>query len=94
MDYINENGPKLASLVGNVALAFINFITAMAPIGSVVLSVLSSVASFVAKLFEAHPVVAQIIGVLVMFGGSLMSIVPALVSFITFIAPLISRFGF
>ena len=69
MDYINENGPKLASLVGNVALAFINFICN----GSNRLCSfkISSVASFVAKLFEAHPVVAQIIGVLVMFGGSL-----------------------
>ena len=93
IDYINENGPKLASLVANIALAFINFVTAMAPIGSVVLSVLNSVAGFVAKLFEAHPAIAQIIGVIIMFGGSLMAIVPHLVGIATFIPRLISGFS-
>ncbi|MCE3392376.1 phage tail protein, partial [Staphylococcus aureus] len=64
------------------------------PIASVVLNVVNAIAGFVAKLFETHPIVAQIIGLAITFGGVLMTWIPIIVGIVSYLAPLIARFGF
>lgn len=92
IDYVQQNGPQIVSLIGNIIMVLVNFGTAMAPIGSSVLSVVNSVAQFIAKLFETHPAVAQLLGVLISFGGLLMALIPQIVGFTSFFGPLITKF--
>ena len=94
VDYIQQNGPTIVSLIGNVIMVLVNFGVAMAPIGSAVLSVVTAITGFVAKLFETHPAIAQVIGIANTFGGVLMSLATSVIGFASFIAPLIARFGF
>jgi phage-related protein len=92
IDYVQQNGPQIVSLIGNIIMVLVNFGTAMAPIGSAVLSVVNSVAQFIAKLFETNPAVAQLLGVLISFGGLLMALIPQIVGFASFFGPLITKF--
>ncbi|HDH4664508.1 TPA: phage tail protein, partial [Staphylococcus aureus] len=93
IDYVQQNGPTIMSLIGNIIMVLVNFGTAMAPIASVVLNVVNAIAGFVAKLFETHPIVAQIIGLAITFGGVLMTWIPIIVGIVSYLAPLISKLG-
>ncbi|PCF44178.1 phage tail protein [Staphylococcus delphini] len=91
IDYVQRNGPTIMSLIGNIIMVLVNFGIAMAPIGSAVLNVVTAIAEFVAKLFEAHPAVAQLVGIAITLGGALMAIIPQIVAVGSFIAPLATR---
>ncbi|EIW3383839.1 phage tail protein [Staphylococcus pseudintermedius] len=94
IDYVQQNGPTIMSLIGNIIMVLVNFGTAMAPIASVVLNVVTAITGFVAKLFETHPIVAQIIGLAITFAGVLMTWYPVLSGIVEFLGPLISKLGF
>lgn len=69
ISYVQENGPTIMQLIGNIVKALLAFGTAMAPIASKLLDFITNLAGFIAKLFETHPAVAQIIGVMGILGG-------------------------
>lgn len=69
ISYVQENGPTIMQLIGNIVKVLVAFGTAMAPIASKLLDFITNLAGFIAKLFEAHPAVAQIIGVIGILGG-------------------------
>lgn len=69
ISYVQENGPTIMQLIGNIVKALVTFGTAMAPIASKLLDFITNLAGFIAKLFETHPAVAQIIGVMGILGG-------------------------
>lgn len=69
VQYVQQNGPVIMQLIGNIVRALVAFGTAMAPIASVILRVVTALAGFVAKLFETHPAVAKIIGVIAIMSG-------------------------
>lgn len=69
ISYVQENGPTIMQLIGNILKALVAFGTAMAPIASKLLDFITNLAGFIAKLFETHPAVAQIIGVMGILGG-------------------------
>lgn len=69
ISYVQENGPTIMQLIGNIVKALVAFGTAMAPIASKLLDFITNLAGFIAKLFETHPAVAQIIGVMGILGG-------------------------
>ncbi|WP_065316478.1 phage tail protein [Staphylococcus aureus] len=71
ISYVQENGPTIMQLIGNIVKALVAFGTAMAPIASKLLDFITNLAGFIAKLFETHPAVAQIIGVMGILGGVL-----------------------
>jgi hypothetical protein len=58
--YIRENGPRVAALFGALASAAGNIIVALAPIGSIVLDLVTGLARFVAVI--PPPVLAAIVG--------------------------------
>lgn len=68
--YVQDNGPTIMQLIGNIVKALVAFGTAMAPIASKLLEFITTLAGFIAKLFEAHPGVAKFIGVLAILGGA------------------------
>ncbi|MBJ6275293.1 terminase [Staphylococcus aureus] len=69
ISYVQENGPTIMQLIGNIVRALVAFGTAMAPIASKLLDFITNLAGFIAKLFETHPAVAQIVGVMGILGG-------------------------
>ncbi|WP_294582950.1 terminase [uncultured Staphylococcus sp.] len=89
VDYVQKNGPVIMELIGNIVRALVAFGTAMAPIASVLLRVITAMAGFIAKLFETHPAVARFLGLGIMLGGMMWSL---MVPF-TLIQSILSRFG-
>ncbi|MDW4354915.1 terminase [Staphylococcus saprophyticus] len=69
VEYMQKNGPVIMQLIGNIVRALVAFGVAMAPIASVLLRVITAIAGFVAKLFETHPAVAQVVGVIGVLAG-------------------------
>ncbi|MBY7665081.1 phage tail protein [Staphylococcus agnetis] len=70
VEYVQQNGPVIMDLIGNIVRALVAFGTAMAPIASMLLRFVTALAGFVAKLFETHPAVAQVLGILTILGGA------------------------
>ncbi|MDW3946596.1 terminase [Staphylococcus saprophyticus] len=69
VEYMQKNGPVIMQLIGNIVRALVAFGIAMAPIASVLLKVTTAIAGFVAKLFETHPAVAKVVGVIGILAG-------------------------
>lgn len=69
ISYVQENGPTIMQLIGNIVKALVAFGTAMAPIASKLLDFITNLAGFIAKLFETHPTIAQVAGVMGILGG-------------------------
>lgn len=70
VNYVQENGPTIMNLIGNIVKALVAFGKAMAPIASKLLDFITNLADFIGKLFETHPAVAQAMGVLGILGGA------------------------
>ncbi|MBK3962197.1 terminase, partial [Staphylococcus aureus] len=80
ISYVQENGPTIMQLIGNIVKALVAFGTAMAPIASKLLDFITNLAGFIAKLFETHPAVAQIIGVMGILGGAFWALMAPVVA--------------
>ncbi|EJE4550648.1 terminase [Staphylococcus pseudintermedius] len=68
--YVEQNGPTIMKLIGDIVRILVAFGTAMAPIASALLNLIGRIADFVASLFEAHPNVARFFGILTILGGA------------------------
>lgn len=75
VEYVQQNGPVIMDLIGNIVRALVAFGTAMAPIASVLLRFVTWLAGFVAKLFETHPAIAKVLGVLTILGGAVWALI-------------------
>ncbi|MCO4347518.1 phage tail protein [Staphylococcus agnetis] len=75
VEYVQQNGPVIMDLIGNIVRALVAFGTAMAPIASMLLRFVTALAGFVAKLFETHPAVAKVLGVLTILGGAVWALI-------------------
>ncbi|HDJ7650294.1 TPA: terminase, partial [Staphylococcus aureus] len=76
----------IMQLIGNIVKALVAFGTAMAPIASKLLDFITNLAGFIAKLFETHPAIAQVAGVMGILGGvfwALMAPIVAISSVLT-----------
>ena len=93
IEYVQENGPKLIQLLGNIIRILINVGVAMAPLASVVLDVALAITEFIGKLTEANPIIGMIIGIVATLAGILMALAPAFIFVNQVIIPLISTFG-
>lgn len=93
IEYVQENGPKLIQLLGNIINILINVGVAMAPLASVVLDVALAITEFIGKLTEANPIIGMIIGIVATLAGMLMALAPAFIFVNQVIIPLISTFG-
>ena len=80
IEYVQENGPVIMDLIGNIVRVLVAFGTAMAPIASVILKVVTALAGFVAKLFETHPAIARMIGVAMILGGIMWALLAPIIA--------------
>ncbi len=92
IDYVQQNGPKIMDLIGNITMLLVNFGTAMAPIASKILDVVNAIISFTSNLFEAHPGVAKLVGIMTILGGILLAVIPTIAQVAIFIKDLLIPF--
>lgn len=85
IEYVQENGPKLIQLIGNIINIIINVATAMAPFASAVLDVANAMTDFIAKLTEAHPSIGIMLGLIATLAGVFMTLGPPILGAIDFI---------
>ncbi|ARM68518.1 terminase [Staphylococcus haemolyticus] len=78
--YVQQNGPVIMQLIGNIVRALIAFGTAMAPIASVILRVVTAFAGFIAKLFETHPAVAKMVGIGMILAGIMWALLAPIIA--------------
>ncbi|WP_079480564.1 phage tail protein [Halobacillus salinus] len=76
IQYVQKNGPKVVSLIGNITQFVINLGVALAPLGSSMLSTINSFISWTNTMMETHPVIGQIISALTVIVGGLVALVP------------------
>lgn len=78
--YVQQNGPVIMQLIGNIVRALVAFGTAMAPIASVILRVVTAFAGFIAKLFETHPAVAKMVGIGMILAGIMWALLAPIIA--------------
>jgi phage-related protein len=59
ISYVQENGPKIVSVLGNVGKTLINLLTDIAPVGAKLLDIVDSLSKFLNKFTEAHPKIVE-----------------------------------
>ncbi|WP_181350479.1 hypothetical protein [Thalassobacillus sp. CUG 92003] len=89
IQYVQENGPKVISLIGNVITFIVNLGIALAPLGSKVLEIANSIISWMNAMLESHPVIGKIVAIATVLGGALIALIPNIVA----IASLFSGLG-
>lgn len=92
VDYVQQNGPKIMDLIGNITMLLVNFGTAMAPIASKILDVVNALVSFTSNLFATHPGVAKLVGIMTILGGILLAVIPTIAQMAIFIKDLLIPF--
>lgn len=91
--YVQENGPILIGLIGNIISVLVNIGIALAPLGAKVLEVANAFAEWLAQLTATHPIVGILIGVVASLAGMFMALWPAIQFVIQVIIPLVSQFS-
>lgn len=86
IEYVQENGPKLIQLLGNIINIIINVATAMAPFAAVVLDVALAITDFVESLTAAHPAIGIMLGLIATLAGIFMTLGPPIMGAIDFIS--------
>lgn len=76
IEYVQTNGPTIMGLIGSIVMALVNFGIAVAPLGQAVLQLVTAFTQWVAKMFETHPIIAQIVAVVITMLGIFMQIAP------------------
>lgn len=74
--YIRENAPTVLTLIGNITQFMINLGVALAPIGSVILNLVTNIIGWTNSMMETHPWIGKIIAVVIVLSGLLMALVP------------------
>ena len=85
IEYVQENGPKLIQLLGNIINIIINVATAMAPFAAAVLDVAIAMTDFIEKLTDAHPAIGIMLGLIATLAGIFMTLGPPIMGAIDFI---------
>lgn len=85
IEYVQENGPKLIQLLGNIINIIINVATAMAPFAAAVLDVAIAMTDFIESLTAAHPAIGIMLGLIATLAGIFMTLGPPIMGAIDFI---------
>lgn len=88
--YIEQHGPTVVSLIGNIVSTIVNLGIALAPLGAAVLEVTNKIFEFTSNLLETNPIVGQLIGWITILAGAFMVVVPAAIAVFTAIQGLLA----
>lgn len=87
--YIRQNAPMVKQLIGNIVDVFVQFVQAVAPIGSIVLSIAVKLTQMIASFMQAHPQITKFVASAVALSG----IIKFLGIGIGILLPIIRRLG-
>lgn len=69
LSYIRQNAPMVGQLIGNIVDVFVQFVKAVSPIGSVVLSIAVKITQMMSSFMQAHPQITKFIASAVALSG-------------------------
>ncbi|MED1079443.1 hypothetical protein P4T86_04850 [Bacillus licheniformis] len=81
INYVRQNTPTVLSLIGQLRDLIVNLGVGMAPLGSQILQMVTSFLKFSNSMMEANPIIGQLIGYLITFGGLLRATAPLGIAF-------------
>lgn len=85
IDYMQQNGPVIMQLIGNIVRLLVAFGTAMAPIASSILNVVNKIIDFTATLMENHPWIAKVAGIAAILLGAIWALAVPLIAINSFL---------
>lgn len=89
IDYIEENGPTVVSIIGNIVGAMIGFGIAIAPLAEDVLNLVDAFTEWLDTLMETNPVMGTAVGFIISLAGAFMALSPAVIMISTIFGPFI-----
>ncbi|MCY8531015.1 hypothetical protein MOD20_18230 [Bacillus licheniformis] len=81
INYVQQNAPTVLQLIGEIGTLVVNLAKGMAPLGSQLLQMVTSVVSWTNSMMSANPAIGQLIGYLITFGGLLRATMPLGIAF-------------
>lgn len=78
--YIRDNAPQVIALIGNLTTFLVNLGIGLAPIGTKILGIVNNMLAWTNNMMEAHPIIGQIISVIVVLAGALIALTPAIIA--------------
>ncbi|MEC2291540.1 phage tail protein [Bacillus licheniformis] len=81
INYVRQNTPTVLSLIGQLRDLIVNLGVGMAPLGSQILQMVTSFLKFSNSMMESNPIIGQMIGYLITFGGLLRATAPLGIAF-------------
>lgn len=91
--YTRANAPIVGQLIGNLTNILVAFIRAAAPVGEVVLKITTAFTGWLAKMLQSHPIIAQLIGSMIAFGGVFKLLAIAVGLFMSPLSRMVRTFG-
>ncbi|SEI03701.1 Phage-related protein [Halobacillus karajensis] len=103
IQYVQENGPKVVALIGNVIKFIINLGIALAPMGAKILDIANKFISWTNSMMESHPIIGKIIAIATVLAGAFIALIPNILAVISAfpglggaimkVLPIIARIG-
>ncbi|MBU8788046.1 hypothetical protein KM903_16965 [Bacillus glycinifermentans] len=81
INYVRQNTPTVLSLIGQLSDLIVNLAVGMAPVGSQLLQMVTSFLKWSNSMMESNPIIGQLIGYMITFGGLLRATTPLGIAF-------------
>lgn len=87
IEYIKENSPKVADLIGNIVTFLKELGIALAPMGTQMLDSVNNFLVWSAAMLDAHPWIGKIIAAVIVLTGAFIALLPLIIAVGAFIGP-------
>lgn len=81
INYVRQNAPTVLSMIGELSKLVVNLAVGMAPLGPQILQMVTGFLKFTNSMMETNPIIGQMIGYLITFGGLFRALTPLTVAF-------------
>ncbi|MCF7617413.1 hypothetical protein L3137_08995 [Bacillus sonorensis] len=81
INYVRQNTPTVLSLIGQLGQLVVNLAVGMAPLGSQLLQMVTNFLKWSNSMMQSNPIIGQLIGYVITFGGLLRATTPLVVAF-------------
>ena len=65
LDYVKQTGPQVLSLIGSLAQIIVSLLKAMAPMGAVILTMVTDTAKWLSEILKANPLLTTLIALVI-----------------------------
>ncbi|MEG0261328.1 MAG: hypothetical protein RR651_15805, partial [Lysinibacillus sp.] len=76
LSYVQQTAPTVMSLIGNLVTFLVNLGIAMAPLGAAIMVLVNNFLQWANGMMQTHPIIGQIMAVLISLTGVVMAILP------------------